>query len=202
MSATQPPHITSHSDHTFNHANPSVKVINLPLVHARNAAMSDGQKFQYRSLTEAMYDTSSSDFDPTVLELGPTSYSGSAKNTPTSASLLATLRIPSTYSDHDRPSKIPESPPFYPAPAKARSIRGKHPFANGFEVPHWKQILLHTALCLVSYPILLAVTLIARNKSIFWTRFIVGVGCGFVGLYLGYSLLTLAKCHLEAASEL
>ncbi|KAG6886494.1 hypothetical protein C0992_003716 [Termitomyces sp. T32_za158] len=140
----------------------------------------DGRKIQYRSLSEAIHDTSQPDFDPWSLVSGPhnLTYIGSTK-------LSSASHLPSTIC----PSK--SLPPFHSL--KTRT-------ASGFEVPEWKKILLHAALCLVSYPTLLGVVLIARNKSIFWTRFIVGGACGFIGLCLGYSLLTLAKSHLEAAT--
>ncbi|KAG6901638.1 hypothetical protein C0995_009739 [Termitomyces sp. Mi166 len=135
------------------------------------------------------------DFDPRTLELGPISYSGSAKSAPSAPPLAPLRRLAPAYTDS--PSKSP--PPFYSLRTRSAFL-GKQPLASGFEVPHWRKILVHTALCLASYPILLAVTLVARNQPIFWTRFIVGLGCGLVGLCLGYSLLTLAKCHLEAAT--
>ncbi|KAG5350089.1 hypothetical protein C0989_000213, partial [Termitomyces sp. Mn162] len=154
-------------------------------------ATSNVQKIQYRSLNEAIHDeVSQPDFDPRILEFEPISYSGSA-NSVSSAPSLRPLHLSAVYTDS--PSKPPPSYSLHSASL------GKQPLASGFEKPYWRDILLHIALCLVSYPILLAVTLVARNKSIFWTRFIVGVGCGLVGLGLGYSLLTLAKSHLEAA---
>ncbi|KNZ77671.1 hypothetical protein J132_04490 [Termitomyces sp. J132] len=155
-------------------------------------ATSNVQKIQYRSLNEAIHDdVSQPDFDPRILEFDSISDSESA-NSVSSAPSLRPLHLSAVYTDS--PSKP------LPSYSLHSALLGKQPLANGFEKPYWRDILLHIALCLVSYPILLAVTLVARNKSIFWTRFIVGVGCGLVGLGLGYSLLTLAKSHLEAAT--
>ncbi|KAG6816867.1 hypothetical protein H0H87_002188 [Tephrocybe sp. NHM501043] len=194
--STARPHINSvHSDFTNNHADFSTEVTSLALTASPEATMSDGRKFKYRSLNS---EVSLPDFNTHVLELSPTSYSGSRGSTPTSAFILAPDRPSTQYLDS--PSKHPLiSPPHYTAKVRSKP-RGKHPFSPGFEAPRWGRILLHTVLCIVSYPILLAITLIARNKSFFWSRFIVGVGCGFVGVYLGYSLLKLAKRHLEAAT--
>lgn len=76
----------------------------------------------------------------------------------------------------------------------------RHPFAKNFELPHWKRILVHVLLCLVAYPLLTVFTIIARDRPLFWTRLIVGLGCGVVGFSLGLSLLGLGKAFLEAAS--
>ncbi|KAG6878853.1 hypothetical protein C0992_007115 [Termitomyces sp. T32_za158] len=156
--------------------------------------MNDDRRIQYRSLSEAIHNTSQPDFDPWSLASGPNNdptYLGSAK-------LSSTSRLPAGSTDF--PAK---SPPFNSLKTRAAKLAklGKSALASDFEVPEWRKIYLHTALCLVSYPTLLGVVFIARNKSIFWTRFIIGVACGFIGLCLGYSLLTLAKSHLEAASR-
>ncbi|KAK1220247.1 hypothetical protein PQX77_016983 [Marasmius sp. AFHP31] len=84
-------------------------------------------------------------------------------------------------------------------PSKAR--RHPIPFASrGFEAPEWKKILLHVVLCAAAYPFLLLVVFIAQDRTIFWCRAIVGIGCGLVGVALGLSLVELAKSFLEAAT--
>ncbi|KAG6898722.1 hypothetical protein C0993_004838 [Termitomyces sp. T159_Od127] len=157
--------------------------------------MNDDERIQYRSLSEAIHDVSQPDFDPGSLRVvsGPniSAHLGSTKLSSVSSMSLGRLA-----GSPDCPSKYP---PFSPLRASSTKPE-KLPLSVGFEAPEWKKILLHIALCLVSYPTLLGVVLIARNRSIFWTRFIVGVAGGFIGFSLGYSLLTFAKSHLEAAN--
>ncbi len=69
-----------------------------------------------------------------------------------------------------------------------------------FEASEWPKIIIHVILCLVAYPILTLFVLIARNKTLFWSRLFVSVGCGAIGFALGLSLLSLARPFLEAAS--
>lgn len=157
-------------------------------------AMNNDQKIHYRPLSGAIYDNSQPDFDPRSLEYGSNStYLGSTKLSSTFS--LVPLRKLSGSAD------CPSKPPPFSFLKEHSATSEKLHLASGFEAPQWRNILIHTAMCLVSYPTLLAVMLVARNKSLFWTRFIVGVGCGVVGLCLGYSLLMLAKSHLEAASK-
>jgi len=73
-------------------------------------------------------------------------------------------------------------------------------FMQAYELPHWRSIFLHTSLCLLAYPVLLVFTTVSQNRSLFWTRAIVGSGCGIVGLALGLSLIHLGRGYLEAAS--
>lgn len=77
----------------------------------------------------------------------------------------------------------------------------EHPFSRNFEAPHWWYIGLHATLCLISYPIILLFILVAKDRSLFWTRFIVSAGCGLIGFMLGLSLLRMGKSFLEASSE-
>ncbi|KAG7096538.1 hypothetical protein E1B28_003965 [Marasmius oreades] len=109
-------------------------------------------------------------------------------------------RHPSTATEVDSFLNTPS--PFsdgFPSPSKAR--RHPIPFASkGFEPPEWKKIILHVFLCVVSYPFLLLVIAIANERTIFWCRTIVGIGCGIVGVSLGLSLMELAKAFLEAAT--
>ncbi|KAF9004740.1 hypothetical protein BDQ17DRAFT_1354599 [Cyathus striatus] len=59
---------------------------------------------------------------------------------------------------------------------------------------------IHVVLCLIAYPILQIFVVIARNKSLFWSRLFVGAGCGLLGFVLGVSLLQLGRNILEAAT--
>ncbi|KAG5651681.1 hypothetical protein H0H81_007842 [Sphagnurus paluster] len=142
------------------------------------------KRTRYLSLHEAVYDDSQPEFDPRAYVIdGNGTY-----DIPMSAT-------PLLEGDH---KKLQSPAALYPGglPKPHR----KHPFADGFEAPRWPNILFHVALCLVAYPLLLIVTLIAREKPLFWTRFIVGLGCGIIGVSLALSLLKLAQAHLEATT--
>ncbi|KAF7301272.1 hypothetical protein MIND_00692000 [Mycena indigotica] len=103
---------------------------------------------------------------------------------------------PSTSSETDF-LKTPSSALFpmgHPKPPR------RHPFATGFEAPEWWSILIHIALCALAYPVLYAFVVIATNRPIFWSRLLVGAGCGAVGVSLGWSLTRLGQRFLEAAT--
>uniref|UniRef100_A0A0W0EVF4 Uncharacterized protein n=1 Tax=Moniliophthora roreri TaxID=221103 RepID=A0A0W0EVF4_MONRR len=70
----------------------------------------------------------------------------------------------------------------------------------GFEAPEWKKILFHIFLCVISFPILVVIQYLAQDKTLFWSRAIVGSGCGLLGFWLGFSLVELGKPFLEAAT--
>jgi hypothetical protein len=74
-----------------------------------------------------------------------------------------------------------------------------HPFASQFEAPDWRQLSIHTVLCLLSYPLLLLVVIIASSRPLFWTRTIVALGCGLIGFTLGLIPLALGRKFLGAA---
>jgi len=97
----------------------------------------------------------------------------------------------------------PVSPPWYRdsvIPGRKRAKR--HPFSESFEPPRWRIILIHVLMCIVAYPLLTITAVVAtKGKTLFWTRLIVGLGCGIVGFALGLSLLALARAFLEAASK-
>jgi hypothetical protein len=133
-------------------------------------------KAHYLSLNDALYDDTQPAFDPRQLHSGVSTPSGDE-------SFAKPLPSPSLF-----PRGLPRPPE-------------QHPFAEGFEAPIWTHLLIHVGLCLVAYPLLIIFTVIARNKSLFWTRFIVSMGCGLIGLSLGLSLLRLGKRFLESASE-
>jgi len=103
-------------------------------------------------------------------------------------------------------SSPPVFPPWYrsggrgliPVPERAE----RHPFAESFEPPRWRMISVHLLLCVIAYPLLLITTVVAtKGKTLFWTRLVVGLGCGIVGFTLGLSLLALGKAFFEAASK-
>ncbi len=87
---------------------------------------------------------------------------------------------------------------YFPNRPSYRHTR-KHPFSSSFEAPNWKIIIIHVVLCLLAYPVMMIFVLIARDKTLFWTRLVVGFGCGLVGVSLGLSLLNLGRALLEAA---
>ena len=62
--------------------------------------------------------------------------------------------------------------------------------------------MIHVLMCVIAYPLLTITAVMAKGKTLFWARFIVGVGCGIVGFGLGWSLKALGKAFLEAASKL
>ncbi|KAK0189510.1 hypothetical protein F5146DRAFT_628992 [Armillaria mellea] len=78
--------------------------------------------------------------------------------------------------------------------------RKHHTLKKSFEAWEWPKVLIHVILCLAAYPILTIFVVIARNKTLFWSRLFVGVGCGTIGFVLGLSLLALARPFLEAAT--
>ena len=74
--------------------------------------------------------------------------------------------------------------------------------SNGlFERPQWKRLAVHSLTCACVYPVVRLICLLANHRSIFWARFIVGVGSGVLGVALSLNLLEFAKRHLEASSE-
>ncbi|KAJ7241969.1 hypothetical protein C8J57DRAFT_1726394 [Mycena rebaudengoi] len=103
---------------------------------------------------------------------------------------------PFSPAQYDTPLKTPLSDLF---PSGPRSPQG-HPFAGGFEAPEWKVIFFHVAFCAISYPVLLVLVLVADNKTLFWSRLLVGMGCGAVGVALGIMLARLGQRFLEAAT--
>lgn len=113
-------------------------------------------------------------------------------------------------SNPDDPFLSPDNSPAYKrlllssrhSPTKLKWGRQRrHPFAQSFEPPNWKFIIIHVVLGVLSYPVLLIFEAIARDKTLFWTRLLVSVGCGLVGFCLGLSLIGLGKAYLEAAGR-
>jgi hypothetical protein len=80
-----------------------------------------------------------------------------------------------------------------------RASTRRHPFASQFEAPDWQHLLIHSVLCILAYPLLLSMTLVASSRPLFWTRAIVGLGCGVIGFALGLIPLVLGQKFLEAA---
>ncbi|KIY63410.1 hypothetical protein CYLTODRAFT_432999 [Cylindrobasidium torrendii FP15055 ss-10] len=108
-----------------------------------------------------------------------------------------------TYNDTPQPTSSDPLAPKFPSsafPPSAPVPPHPIPFAQRFEYPHWKRILFHILLLALAYPFLLLFVVIARNRSLFWTRAIVAIGGGVLGFVLGLSLLSLAQPHLEAAT--
>ncbi len=88
----------------------------------------------------------------------------------------------------------------HPSYAPIEGYKKYHTVETSFEASERPKIIIHIILCLVAYPMLFLFVVIACNKTIFWSRFFVGVGCGAIGFALGLSLLSLARPFLEAAS--
>jgi len=72
---------------------------------------------------------------------------------------------------------------------------------DGFEEPSYPRITTLTVLCLVTYPAFYILTLVAKDRSLFIVRAIVGVWCWVAGFILGYFLFEIGAQHLEAASK-
>ena len=120
---------------------------------------------------------------------------------------------PSIPSTNTRESDAEDAPWYPPPPStanpqhadKSRFSRFKparqKPLFRGFERPNFIRIAILTVLCLVAYPAFYALTLVAKDKSLFIVRLIVSVWCSVVGFALGYVVLMIAAQHLEAASE-
>jgi len=79
-------------------------------------------------------------------------------------------------------------------------VRSK-PLFRGFERPSFAHIAILIVLCLIAYPALYILTLVAKDKSLFTVRLIVAVWYSGVGFALGYTLLRIGVKHIEAASE-
>ena len=76
------------------------------------------------------------------------------------------------------------------------------PLFRGYERPSLARIATLTVLCLVTYPALYVLTLVAKDKQLFTVRLIVAMWCSGIGFALGYILLRIGVQHLEATSEL
>ncbi|KAF8990223.1 hypothetical protein BDQ17DRAFT_1372225 [Cyathus striatus] len=141
------------------------------------------RRSQYLTISEAVHDSSQPEFDPE--RLYPIDGKGVGKGG------LGSPPTPDFRESKISPSLFPLG---LPKPSK------KHPFSSSFEAPNWRQLLIHVVLCLIAYPILQIFVVIARNKSLFWSRLFVGAGCGLLGFVLGVSLLQLGRNILEAAT--
>jgi len=75
------------------------------------------------------------------------------------------------------------------------------PLIPGFEGPSFLRIATLTILCLVTYPAFYILTLVAKDRSLFVVRAIVGLWGWVAGVVLGYVLLKIGAKHLEAASK-
>ena len=81
-----------------------------------------------------------------------------------------------------------------------RLLRSR-PLFRGFERPSFARIAILIVLCLIAYPALHILRLVAKDKSLFTVRLIVAVWYSGVGFALGYTLLRIGVKHIEAASE-
>lgn len=99
------------------------------------------------------------------------------------------------------PSGTPKS-----AYQRSSTYVGKRPPASGwyayFEATDWKSIIIHTVAVACAYPFLILMCLLASNKTLFWSRVIVGFGCGILAFALGRTPFGAARRYLEASSAL
>ncbi|XP_006459732.1 hypothetical protein AGABI2DRAFT_202095 [Agaricus bisporus var. bisporus H97] len=133
-----------------------------------------------------------------LYELGKNDDSISELDAPYSSKFTSRLDTPNygTLDDEMTLLKTP-SPSFFRRLGLTKPLR-KHPFSQRYEVPEWTSLAVHTFFCIISYPVLLAFVQIAKGRTLFWTRLIVGIGSGITGVLLGNSLLQLSRRHLEA----
>ena len=96
-------------------------------------------------------------------------------------------------------SQFPTRQSLYPK-FNLDNLRSK-PLFQGFETPNFARIAIFIVLCLVAYPALYILTLVAKDKSLFTVRLIVAMWCSGVAFALGYTLLRIGVKHIEAASE-
>ena len=100
------------------------------------------------------------------------------------------------------PSRMPTSASGWPGTEPSYSERVARMFETKlYERPSYPSVAVHILLCIFAYPILVLTALAASGRSLFWSRFIVSIGCGIVGLSLGFSLIRFARHHLEACSK-
>ncbi|KAK7061328.1 hypothetical protein R3P38DRAFT_3489065, partial [Favolaschia claudopus] len=121
-------------------------------------------------------------FDPQHLYTGPTS-NGRKRDPFMSPSETDFLKTPLS-------ALFPDG---IPKPPRRQLFRS-------FEAPEWAYILIHLTFCVLAYPVLLVFVVIANHRTIFWSRLVVGLGCGVVGLALAASLTRLAQRYMEAAT--
>jgi len=109
-----------------------------------------------------------------------------ASSQPTSKSRRSTASLQSLHLGlANLGSKLPQSKPLF----------------RGFEEPSFPRIAILTILCLFTYPAFYLLTLVAKDRSLFIVRAIVGVWCWVAGLAFGSVLLKIGAQHLEAASK-
>jgi len=75
------------------------------------------------------------------------------------------------------------------------------PLSPGFEAPSFLYIATLTILCPATYLAFYILTLVAKDRSLFVVRAIVGLWGWVAGFALGYFLLRIGAQHLEAASK-
>ena len=75
------------------------------------------------------------------------------------------------------------------------------PRFRGFESPNFARIGILTLTCVIAYPAFYALTLVAKDRSLFTVRLIGALWYSSIGVVLGLVLLNIGARHLEAASE-
>lgn len=61
-------------------------------------------------------------------------------------------------------------------------VPAKHPFwPDTFEAIHWPPLIFLTIVVVSTYPLLFLSAFVARERTLFWTRFIVGAAASLIG---------------------
>lgn len=176
-----------------------------------NTLLGSGRvRSQYHSLSEAVADDSRPHFDPEVLYSKRNNGSNSTFNDEEGDPSKLSPNTGGQYANYPpTPSyglKSAETD-FLKTPSPSLFPRGlpkppkQHPFSQLYEAPKWNTLAVHTLLCLLTYPFLLIFVIVAKGRTLFWTRLLVGAGCGIIGFLLGLSLIGLARRHLEASGK-
>lgn len=61
-------------------------------------------------------------------------------------------------------------------------IPESHPWWSDYEAIHWPPLISLAVAVLLTYPLLVLASIIARNRSLFWTRFVVGSASSILGM--------------------
>jgi hypothetical protein len=142
-----------------------------------------------------------SDHRWTILSPDDTEYDSPRRRlSSSSAEAQCAIETPSPSPNSSRYRYFDTTPPFTSTLGRFPKPQARHPFAKNFEVPQWRKLAMHTGLCVLSYPFLLIFVIMGQGQNLFWSRLLVGAGCGIVGVMLGLSLVQLARGVLEAAS--
>jgi hypothetical protein len=75
-------------------------------------------------------------------------------------------------------------------------------FLKSFEPPPWHDMILHTVCCFLAFPLVYVLAPVtAFSLSVFWTRTVVSIISGAVGVMLSVALTEMGKRYLAAAGK-